>query len=337
MKRLEKIAFVLRKEETDFLELTEAIDDYEALVFELSNISIAEESNRRDIHFVNGKALGTTWAALCIRDILRTKTFIKGLFNAIDYVKETKEGPVHVIYAGTGPFATLILPIMATYPEEKVQFTLLEINKVSFESTNRVINKLGFDRYIKGMVNEDATKYVVNPDDQIDILVSETMQRALEREQQVPIVMNIMRQLKADSILIPEKITLDLCLMNMTKFQAGLMNTEEESCIIKLGHIFELSREKIIAYYLANQTDNRQLRFPRLSFDLPIEQMDEFNQLVILTEIQVFGEDRIGFNESGLTTPLILEDLSGQQEELTVNIRYCVNEDPGIEYQLIQE
>jgi predicted RNA methylase len=331
MKRLEKVAFVLRKEKTDYLELAQAIQDYENLVFELSTIEIDNESNRNDIHFENGKALGTTWAALCIRDLLRTKTFIKGLFNAIEYVKDTKKGPVNVIYAGTGPFAALILPIMATYSEEEVQFTLLEVNKVSFEIANQVINKLGFGGFIKEAANEDATKYIVNPDHQIDIVVSETMQHALKREQQVPIVMNIMSQMREGVILIPEKITLDVCLMNFEKFHASEKNKEEGYCI-HLGNFFELSSEKIKEYNSINQKENGKLLFPRKSIDLKIEHLKEFNQLTVLTEIQVFGEDRIGINESGLTIPLILEDLSGHQKGLTLNIRYTVNEEPGIEY-----
>ncbi|RAI84380.1 SAM-dependent methyltransferase [Algoriphagus yeomjeoni] len=334
MKTLEKIAFVLRKDQTDYLELAQAIQDYESLVFALSTIEIENESNREDIHFDTGKALGTTWAALCIRDLIRTKIFIKGLFNAIEQVKKTKQGTVNVLYAGTGPFATLILPIMATYSEAEVQFTLLEVNKVSFDTVNQVINKLGFGGYIKASTNEDATKYVVNSDHQIDIVVSETMQHGLKREQQVPIVLNIMRQVKEEVILIPEKITLNVCQMNFTKLHAREKNTEEEYCI-RLGAFFELSREKIKEYELSSHLENGKLLFPQKSINLKMEDLKEFNQLAVLTEIQVFGENKISINESGLTMPLILEDLSAHQKGLTLNIRYTVSEEPGIEYSWI--
>ena len=57
------------------------------------------------------------------------------------------------------------------------------------------------------LLNEDATKYQIT-EDTPDIIISETMQNALPKEQQVSIFLNLMRQVKFDSIFIPEKIEL---------------------------------------------------------------------------------------------------------------------------------
>ncbi|GGX05307.1 hypothetical protein [Aquimarina muelleri] len=334
MERLKKIAAVLCKEQTDYLELSETIRDYTALAFEISNIHLEDDLNKNDIHFENGKALGTTSAALCIKDPIRTKTFIKGLFNAIEHVKKTKKDPVHIFYAGTGPFATLLLPVLATYSKEEVQCTLLEINEVSFNSVNHVIETLGFSGYIKASVNEDATIYVIDPKEDIDIVISETMQRALEKEQQVPIVINIMNQIKEEAILIPEDITLDLCLLNMIKLSERQENTNEEDYCIRLGDFFTLNRKKIVDYNQTSTLRNGRLSFPEKQISIPLEHLKDFNQLAVLTEIQVFGKDKISIQQSGLTTPLILEDFSVPTQKNKVTIKYKIDDNPGIEYQL---
>ena len=149
MQVIKNIAEVLLKEETDFFELSKVIHDYEELLLDLSSLNMENDTSRSDIYFENGKALGTTWAAMCIRDMMRTKIFVKGLFKAIEFIQQTKEGAVQIIYAGTGPFATLALPVMASFSAKEIQFTLLEINRTSFENAKKVIKKLGFGNYVQ--------------------------------------------------------------------------------------------------------------------------------------------------------------------------------------------
>ena len=65
------------------------------------------DRNREDIHLANGKALGTSWAARCVDDIIRTKKFVAGVYQAVQkLLNEYPEKTVHILYAGTGPFAT---------------------------------------------------------------------------------------------------------------------------------------------------------------------------------------------------------------------------------------
>ncbi|WP_264554452.1 hypothetical protein [Flavobacterium sp. N1861] len=85
---LQNIGSIFKKEENDFLELTQTINNYKEITYSLSDINLENEANRADIHFNNGKALGTAWAAMCIDDIIRTKIFVKSVFNAIETLKE---------------------------------------------------------------------------------------------------------------------------------------------------------------------------------------------------------------------------------------------------------
>jgi len=149
---------------------------------------------------------------MCLDDACRTKQFIKGLFKIVENLCPTTNNPIHILYAGTGSFATLILPLLSKYTEHEVHVTLLEINKNSIENVKHILNQLEFQNHIKDIVCEDATKYEIKT--KVDIVLSETMQHSLLRELQVPIMLNLMKQTNGDSIMIPEEILLSLAFVD---------------------------------------------------------------------------------------------------------------------------
>ena len=197
------------KDDIDYLNLSNASKEYKSILNTLCGEEINIEEGRSDMKFENGKALGTFWAALCLDDLLRTRQFIRGIYKAIQDKLKEKES-IHILYAGTGPFATLLLPLMLRFAKEDIKYTLLEVNPFSFRILKKVISKLGFEGYDITFVNEDATKFQLDAKNQPDIIISETMQNALAKEQQVPIFINLMSQSPRETIFIPEKIELKL-------------------------------------------------------------------------------------------------------------------------------
>jgi predicted nucleic acid-binding protein len=332
--RLQELATVLKKDNTDYWELRQALMDFKALVLELSEVDINSEEARKDIHFENGKALGMTWAALCIDELMRTKMFVKGLFKAIEHAQQQKARTLHVLYAGCGPFATLILPIMATYSAQEVQFTLLEINEVSASNAKQVIGKLGFSDYIKGIHIVDATQYVLDTD--VDIVLSETMQHGLVKEQQVPIVMNLMKQVTKETILVPEKVTVELGLINYNTLLRRTEETPETAYCTRIGELFELSAEKIATYADIIEQKDKKIVFPKKTFVLPKEQINRFPQLSMLTEIQVFGNEKLVLNQCSLTMPVRLNSFSETEaDDRHIEIGYKIDEVPGFDYVIL--
>lgn len=329
--RLQELATVLKKDDTDYLELRQALMDFKALVLELSEVNINSEEARKDIHFDNGKALGMAWAALCIDEWMRTKMFVKGLFKAIEHAQQQKEGTLHILYAGCGPFATLILPIMATYLAQEVQFTLLEINKISADNAKQVIGKLGFSDYIKAIHIVDATQYTLDTD--VDIVLSETMQHGLVKEQQVPIVMNLMQQVSKATILVPEKITVDLGLINYNKLFERTEETPETAYCTRIGELFELSAERIATYADIIEQKDKKIVFPKKTFVLPKEQINRFPLLSMLTDIRVFGNEKLVLNQCSLTMPVRLNNFSETEaDDRHIEIGYKIDEVPGFDY-----
>jgi predicted RNA methylase len=335
MTNLKKIASILRKDEIDYAELFQAIQNFKKIVLELSGIDMQHEDSKKDMYFKNGKAIGATWAALCLDDFVRTKIFIKGLCNAIDALLEKKRGPLHILYAGCGPFATLILPALSIYSKNEIQCTLLEINTISLESAKRVIGKLGYDDYILSYQNEDATKYTVDNIIPIDIVLSETMQCGLVKEQQVPIVMNIMKQVEKETVLIPEMIAVDLCLMNFQKFTSRVNKTPESDYCFVLDRLIEISAEKINDYASKLERSGTTLLFPEKLITINAKQTESFKDLILITRITVFGKEKILVNESGLTLPIKLKKFSSLSEKTTLKTRYVIDEKPRFEYEWI--
>ncbi|CAM3877373.1 hypothetical protein [Flavobacterium jumunjinense] len=325
---LQNIGSIFKKEENDFLELTQTINNYKEITYSLSDINLENEANRADIHFNNGKALGTAWAAMCIDDIIRTKIFVKSVFNAIETLKEKKSRPIHILYAGTGPFATLLLPIFATYSPKEVKATLLEINQESFDSVKQVISKLGFEGHIVSYENEDATTFTIDKAIPVDIILSETLQCGLVKEQQVPITLNLLNQVPKNTILIPEMLALDVCLLNLKAYENRTETTPETDYCIVLDRLIEINNTSNIEFQLDNTTTETKILSEKEITVLPKE-ATQFETLVLITRMTIFGDNKIKINESGLTVPIIIQVFNNQTTEKKFKISYKIDSEPG--------
>ena len=189
--------------------LSDTLFTYRDLLLNASGLDLGNDESLHPEDTGHGVAIGATWAALCIDDQLRTRLFIAGLHAAVLEVQARKPGPVHVLYAGTGPFATLALPLMTRFSPAELQFTFLEINAVSLAAVKTLLKDMGLEDFVREVVQTDASTYQI-ADTDIDILISETMQYSLVDEMQVPITLNLLNQLPLSTILIPERIVLRL-------------------------------------------------------------------------------------------------------------------------------
>lgn len=206
----------------------------------------------------------------------------------------------------------------------------MEVNTESYESVQNVIEIAGFSDYVAEFIQADATKVQLKQAQKIDIIISETMQRALETEQQVPIVINLLNQLREDVVLIPAKIEVIACLVDMEK----LNESEIESDYCKrLGTVIELSKSEMKSKPY-EVMENDHLHFNEKIFTLNEEVVSSFNQLGLLTEIHVYGNNWVLPYQSTLTVPKIIEKIKRDpQTHKAVKLQYIVDEDPKIIFQ----
>ncbi len=331
---LQKIVEVFTEPSVDYSQLSKAIEQLRALYLNLSKVDLNNDENRKDIHSSNGKAIGTTWAALCVDDMVRTKKFISGVYQAVQkLLGEHPEKNVHILYAGTGPFATLVSPLTAIFSSDQLQFTFLELNSESYQKVQQVVQQLGIGNYVRRIVQCDATTYQIPVDEQVDILLSETMQYALKGEQQVPIIYNLLPQIDNEVILIPEVIELQLAGVNAAQNESRMMNGSEEPYYHILGSFFKLDIASVRAFYAKQKHLPVNHKFLDRNFRIPEVVQTDYPELYVFTRLCVYQNIEILPYESGLTIPYKLADLNGKRKRTTqMQVAYALGENPGIRF-----
>lgn len=330
LNRLRHAARILYSEKLHYAELQNAVLQWKNAMIALHDINLEHPQLNENMLLPEGKALATRWAAWCMDDVLRTKKFALGIKKAVDLVlKANPKKPVKILYAGTGPFATLVLPLTTHYTAAQLQLDLIEVNPKSFEYLKQTIQKLQLQDYVCSLSQADATTYQVE-NASVDILVVECLQHTLAREPQVKIVQNLIPQLPPDVILIPEEISLQLMLVNseeQRQVQMGL-NTPESACFWhKKATVFSLTK--------ANILENDSL-FDEYHFNFDQAELEGRNRLSVFTEMHIFDDQFLGFNESGLTLPWVVTEWEGATDFKRVTTQYLTGNDPHLAVKIIK-
>ncbi|MCU7961820.1 phytanoyl-CoA dioxygenase family protein [Shewanella sp. SW32] len=240
-------------------------------------------------HTPFGKAVSLTTAAQCAEDPERGRVFIQGIYQAIqDRLKAHPGQIVNILYAGTGPFAWLLLPLLPLFSASQIQVTLLDIHQASLDKVTKLIEHFDLaDRMVES-VCADATLWQPNTVVKFDVILSETMKHLLQQEPQVQIFTHLQAYLADDGVLIPQNIELDAWLECRTV--QDFVETHY------LGPLFAL-----------NLQTARLLASGDRSFLAGTLLLPDFSPsavtLKFTTSIQVYGESKLSENQSQLTLP----------------------------------
>ena len=151
IEQLKKIAQILLDEQSDYGLLLQTCQDFFDLGEAISGVGeqSVEASQLSDTILPNGKAVSPLTAARCVREFARTSRFVRGLYEALLEAQHRFPGQkIHTLYAGSGPYATLILPLLTILPRDEFRFTLIDIHPLALESARKVIHYFGFDDFI---------------------------------------------------------------------------------------------------------------------------------------------------------------------------------------------
>lgn len=309
--------------------LHQTLNNLFALFSSLSGLDADREENRRNILLPSGLALGPAWAAMCLKDIGRTTKLLYGLHQAIlDQQKKHPGTPIHVLYCGCGPFATLAIPLMTKFCPEALQFTFIEVNPDSVKALRRLIAALGIAPYIKAIEIADATQYQIPDASNVHIAVAETMQHALAREPQVGITLNITRQLNAEAVFIPQCVEVQLGLYNPFIGQKYINGEDDEveGAQMILQTLMVLNKEAIPAL---TDTDGHAV-FEEKEVVIPAYLPADFTQVCLFTNIHIYNDLFLKMGDSALSFPQILADLqSNVRPLLRVKTKYNMEGEPG--------
>ena len=313
---------------------------------------ITEDSTHpNDLHeaqLAGGKAIAPIDAARCVLDCKRTAKFLRGTKAAILAAQQRfPDSTIEILYAGCGPFAPLAIPLNSQFCAAEIRFTLLDIHERSLEAAQRLFQTFGLSAYVRDYIHGDATSYEHDGRSKIHVIIAEAMQRALEKEPQAAITMNLAPQLCDGGIFIPERITIDAWLCDLQKEftqlpieSAGSNSLQDDPATsrlrIHLGRLLELTAESCRDLSASHDKDDPDSpeHFSPVVLAVPNDTNAEFN-LMLSTTITVFDSIVLGDYESGITTPLILHDLGKLPSGARIEFQYCMGDKPGFRHKLL--
>ena len=269
---------------------------------------------------MTGLALSPDLAAQCLLDARRTAAFVRGSLRAIQEA-ERRFAPsvIEVLYAGTGPFAPLAFLSMPFLNPANVRFTLLDVNEASARSVDALVGALGASAYVRNVVCGDATAY--QHPAQLHVVISETMQRTLRDEPFVAILRNLRPQLAAGALVVPERVTIALALLDAASQQRRWRGEPGAVEMEDRGIVFEVDAKGEFPSGLAPTT-----------LTVRREASGGAKWLALATRIRVHGEEVLDPYTSGLTMPEILWPLSPLERDTTIELWYDTGLHPQVRW-----
>lgn len=262
-----------------------------------------------------GKAISPLNAARCLWEYKRTSEFLRGVLAAINELQHRfPDEKIEILYAGCGPFASLITPLLVKFSPAELNLTLLDYHDFSINAAKKIFQTFGFDKYNVEFIQTDACTY--KHARQIHLVISETMQNALLNETQTAITLNLAPQICANGIFVPQNISVSASFANLGK-EFG----EKER--IHLGKILELDAEKV----------RQQISpaFPAVSVEIPNEVKEKNLDLMLVTQIRIFDPYRLDDYESSITYPKKFRPNFDITRSTSIEFCYILDEKPHFE------
>ena len=281
-----------------------------------------------------GLALSPAMAAICAEDFVRTIQFIRGTHAAIvDIRKRCPDRPARVLYVGCGPYAPLVVPLMAIFSPAEATFSLLDIHPESIKSAKSVVAALGLAACVANFETLDAASYRICPDRQPDILLMEIMRACLESEPQVALTRHLLLQ-APNAIMIPEEVRIDLALVDLScEFDLDgpkLNRASIQRDRISLASVFAVNRETVDLW-----KSNRSNRLPAAAVQLPAS-IEQRHQPMLFTKIRVYQDHILKDYDSGLTCPKTLTIKGPIRSGDTIQFHYELGSHPRLTGEILQ-
>ncbi|RCX08090.1 hypothetical protein DFR58_14615 [Anaerobacterium chartisolvens] len=333
---MEKITSVLLEPEDNYGEIRETVIRMYDLFLEASELGECEDISKEDIYLPYGKAIGPFWAAACIKELMRTKNFIRGIYNGIIAAQKKFPGEtIHIVYAGTGPFAALAMPMTTVFTPREINFTFLEINPESVSILKNTIEALGAGEYVREIVMCDAVKYKYEGGGTIHMVITETMQNALQKEPHVAITMNLLPQMHSEGVFIPQTVKIEAVLLNQKKNidRMTSMDVYTDKYYHSVGTVLEISKASCENYMCDNVPEGQGYVFPEVVLDIPPDLEEGYNELNLFTFIRIFEEITLESWQCSLTMPrkvMLIDNLEARVDR--VAFQYIVDSSPHFEY-----
>jgi len=301
--------------------LREALDAFVASCSEITNIrpDPSFDAWAEDSLLDNGVAINPQAAAHCAIDYQRSVVFIRGVYAAINVLKARfPDTRLEILYAGCGPFGTLLLPLLGRFSPGELKVYLLDFHQRSLDSVNLLLADFGFCAHAAQTVKADACDY--KHTGKLHLVIAEAMQKSLEQEPQFAVTANLAPQLCPAGVFIPQRIDVSMCLADLEheKELFGQRQKIDSNALEKrtprylLETVCTLLPEHAFDQMQLAQTNSGGLRFELEPTIVVIPRMADMAgfDAALFTRICVFGQHWLKDYASQITLPLKCHELS---------------------------
>ncbi|MEK7545320.1 MAG: hypothetical protein AAB551_04290 [Patescibacteria group bacterium] len=236
-----------------------------------------------------GSAISPMQAAECLLDHARTKTFLRGIYRALHELQRRFPGErISVVYAGSGPFASLAIPLATQFRPDEIAFHVLDIHPFSLKNVRSLVEIFGLEEYFVDFINADATTW--KPSFRPHLIFTETMDKGLCYEPQAHITANLGGEIRQNGLFLPESIHVE----------AIMTPSRVDFPVRVLGTAVQLT-----------PASAQNMRFDiRKSFPIPDVELRESHDLLLRTRVGVFGKEQILEGEARITEWILLDTIS---------------------------
>ena len=313
-------------------DLRQALDLFASMCSDAGNIApdASFKAWAGDSHLENGVAINPGAAAYCVSDYRRSVVFIRGVYAAIGELRSRfPDSTLQILYAGCGPYATLILPLLSKFLPGDITVHLLDAHQASLDNVKLLLTHFGFLGHDVEIIKADACDYRHHL--QPHLIIAETMQKALEQEPQFAVTANLAPQLRDAGIFIPQQVDVSLCLadlergreLNSLTVPSNKCEATPDAWKYPLASVAALCPETAFAQMQRAQAQVEHTELHLNSTIVTIPQRSDLHALeaALFTRISVFGHHHLDDYECQITLPSKCYEL----QPLTAGASYRVS------------
>ncbi|KAB0320008.1 hypothetical protein F6W79_07395 [Vibrio diabolicus] len=312
------VELVLKETKVEHRTLVQAFQSmYGNACQSLSLAKLTQEELTRQYVSTSGLVMSPLNCKHTIKDVYRIKGFACGTNRAIQQMLANKS-QVKVLYPACGPFAPLLLPLLAHYKQsdrisaEQLQVTLVDIHPGAIKALNQLIADLDIADYIEALVEEDATQF--SPTQTFDLLILEAMQHGFSREGFLSIAKHLVQYLHIQGEMIPNQVSVRaMMVIGETEFNQQWEKAEyahsnhcQPEAIddrIDLGEILNVNKAMLLRSEIF-ELDGGIKMLQGNTIELPKDVPDMAKRiLAIYSHIDTYGDAMVGQYDSGITHP----------------------------------
>ncbi|EMY6462770.1 hypothetical protein J4H39_18370 [Vibrio alginolyticus] len=312
------VELVLKETKVEHRTLVQAFQSmYGNACQSLSLAKLTQEELTRQYISTSGLVMSPLNCKHTIKDVYRIKGFACGINKAIQHMLANKS-QVKVLYPACGPFAPLLLPLLAHYKQsdrisaEQLQVTLVDIHPGAIKVLNQLIADLDIADYIEALVEEDATQF--SPTQTFDLLILEAMQHGFSREGFLSIAKHLVQYLHIQGEMIPNQVSVRaMMVIGETEFNQQWEKAEyahsnhcQPEAIddrIDLGEILNVNKAMLLRSEIF-ELDGGIKMLQGNTIELPKDVPDMAKRiLAIYSHIDTYGDAMVGQYDSGITHP----------------------------------